>query len=66
MKRKTKKQEWHDRVVDLAIEMGRSRHTGTRRGLYVASHWLHRAGDRMRDGLDVYTGCKKAAGKGEA
>ena len=56
--KKSKKQEWNDRVVAFALVMGRSRHIGKRRALYVASYWLSRAGDRMRDGRDVYTGNK--------
>lgn len=53
---KTKKQQWHDRFVDLAIEMGRDRHTGPRRAMVQASFWLKRAQVRMREGIDPKTG----------
>lgn len=56
MAKLTKKQAWQNRVIDLAFEMGRSRHIEKRRALYMAAHWLYRAGDRMKDGRDVYTG----------
>ena len=52
----TKKQDWHDRIVDLAMQMGRERHIGPRRGLSIASCWAHRACDRIRDNRDVHTG----------
>ena len=56
MAKLTKKQAWQNRVIDLAFEMGRSRHIEKRRALYMAANWLYLAGDRMKDGRDVYTG----------
>ena len=56
MAKLTKKQAWQNRVIDLAFEMGRSWHIEKRRSLYMAAHWLYRAGDRMKEGRGVYTG----------
>jgi len=64
MAKLTKKQAWQNRVIDLAFEMGSSRHIEKRRALYMAAHWLYRAGDRMKEGCNVYTGESNAAGQG--
>ena len=64
MAKLTKKEAWQNRVIDLAFEMGSSRHIEKRRALYMAAHWLYRAGDRMKEGRDVYTG--ESNTKGEA
>ena len=64
MAKLTKKQAWQNRVIDLAFQMGRSRHIEKRRALYMAAHWLYRAGDRMKEGCNVYTGESNAAGQG--
>jgi len=63
MAKLTKKQAWQNRVIDLAFEMGRSRHIEKRRALYMAAHWLYRAGDRVKEGRDVYTGESNTNGR---
>ena len=51
-------QMWHDKFVELAMQMGRESHEGPQAGLRTAGNWMIRAAYRIKEGRDVYTGRK--------
>lgn len=60
------KQTKIDAAFGRLADMIQSGHllAGTDPALYMAAHWLYRAGDRMKEGCNVYTGESNAAGQG--